>query len=110
MNKIIMMAFLIFLSGCSHTTEVLKVGPGTYSVTATVPHGFGGIVKAKEKVQRLAVRHCDSLNKEIRIVKSTNIFNGFVENGIDIVFFCLDKEHPALYERFPNFTIERRDR
>lgn len=66
MNKLTFLLFAIFSSGCVPTSQVMQVGPNSYTVTAT-SDGMRSAASARESALIEASIKCKSLGKEINM-------------------------------------------
>jgi hypothetical protein len=109
MNKIILVLIIYFVSGCTSTGEVVKMGPDTYSLWSHAAPIRGGITGAKTTAIKKANKYCASIGKEIII---SNVSGNPFSNMTDITFQCLDKDDPKfkrpIYKASPHIVIENR--
>ncbi|WP_434136925.1 hypothetical protein JQR88_25510 (plasmid) [Pseudomonas luteola] len=115
-NKLLLLAVLpSLLLGCAQSSGVLKMGPDTYSVSATAAPARGGVSGAKRIAMTQANEECSAQGREI-LVK--NISQGpsspFPGGTVDITFQCLLRNDPSLhrpvYSDTPDILIETRNR
>lgn len=102
----------ILISGCGTTGDVVKLGPDTYTVTASKHYTSGGAV-AKTNALQAANKYCDELGREVLVTNT--------QDGFDVPFYtssvtfnCLDKTDPQLrrptYRKSPDVVIENNAR
>lgn len=106
MKKILIPAIIatLIISGCTSTSEVLKIGKDTYTVSSTV-RGFHSHADAKEMTLKRATEYCASMSKEIAVTNTASSgAAGWTPLGSDVIFRCLDSKDSD-YQR-PNFQSE----
>lgn len=99
--KAIILAALI-LTGCAMSSNVQKLGPDTYMVSAMASPVRGGASGAEMKALEAANEHCDKLGKEIYVTQKNNLGdNGFNQGTARVAFRCLAKNDRELAR--PNY-------
>jgi len=74
-----------FLVACAHSSGVLNVGPGTYSVSVTAP-SKGVFSEARKIALTEANQHCMQMRKEIMV---TNIeTSNYGPGEVTVTFRC----------------------
>lgn len=96
------------LTGCASTTDVMKMGPETYRVSAAASPARGGPAGAQGMALEAANKYCTKDSKEILVV-NTATFHG--AGSSEVTFRCLDKGDPELqqrpdYRKTPDVLIE----
>ena len=87
MKKSFLILFALLLVSCGTTGKAVKIGPDTYTVTASKHNFAGGAPEAKNNALSLASNHCKSLNKELLVTNATQSFDGPMYN-YSVVFSC----------------------
>jgi len=101
---------VLSISGCGSTGDVMKLGPDTYTVSASKHYTSGGAA-AKTNALQAAIKYCEDLSKEVLVTNT--------QDGFDVPFYtysvtfnCLDKKDPQLkrpsYKRSPDILIENK--
>lgn len=108
MKKLILVSLVLLLTGCGSTGTVMKLGPDTYTVSASKHYTSGGAV-AKTNALEAANKYCTELGKEVLVKNMTNSFDvPFYTYSVN--FQCLSKNDPELsrptYKPVPNVVIE----
>lgn len=105
---------VIILAGCTQSSGVLKLGPDTFTTSASAASTRGGPSEARKIVLTEANEYCAQLGKEILVTNiGTAITNYQYGHGTaEITFRCLAKGDPALqrpeFRQTPDVTIEDR--
>lgn len=106
---------VIILAGCApHSSGVLKLGPDTFTTSASAAGARGGSSEARKIVLTEANEYCAQLGKEILVTNigtaTTNYQYG--HGKAEITFRCLAKGDPQLqrpeFRQTPDVTIEDR--
>lgn len=80
---------LLFLAGCSWHTEALMIGPDTYQVSANAAPARGGITGAIGIALDKANQKCQSMGKQVVVVKQETEYQPWPPNGIaNVTFRC----------------------
>ena len=87
MKKSFLILFALLLVSCGTTGKAVKIGPDTYTVTASKHNLAGGAPEAKNNALSLASNHCKSLNKELLVTNATQSFDRPMYN-YSVVFSC----------------------
>ena len=100
---------LLLVAGCGTTGDVMKMGPDTYSVTASKHNMSGGAAAAQTNALNLANNKCETLSKEILVVNTSTSFDRpFYTHSV--TFRCLEKNDPQLarpsYKKEPDVIIQ----
>jgi hypothetical protein len=107
MKRLSLLLAAVILVACAHSSGVLKMGPDTYSVSASASAIRGGRSGAKNIAVTEANEKCAFEGKEILITNTS--YSG---ETVDITFQCLAKDDPALhrpmYHAAPTTVIEDR--
>lgn len=91
---------VVALSGCASSSGALKMGPDTYSITATAAPARGGIAAAKRTAYEEASQECFKTGKEMLVINERSAQTSNAGGGsIDITFRCLPKGDPELAAR-----------
>lgn len=110
MRKVFALSIAL-LVGC-HSSGILKLGPDTYTASATAASILGGDSEARRKVITEANEFCAQQGKEILVknVGSARSLNG--SGKAEITFRCLTNGDPELQRpelhQVPDVTIEDR--
>lgn len=103
---------LSFLTSCTQSSGVLKLGPDTYSVSANAMPIRGGAIGAKRHALNEASEHCSYLGKELLVSNIDTYGDPRGSGTANIDFLCLSKNDPALhrptYKQKPDIVIESR--
>jgi hypothetical protein len=99
---------MTMLAGCGSTGGVMKLGPDTYTVSASRHYTSGGAA-AKTNALSAANAHCEQLGRELLVTNLSDDFNGpFYTSAI--TFNCFQKNDPRLirpsYKKSPDVLIE----
>ncbi len=107
-NKLLASFVLVLLGACGSTGGVMKLGPDTYTVSASKHYTSGGAV-AKTNALEAANTHCLQLGKELLVTNTTDGYNGTFYTH-SVIFNCLEKGDPKLtrptYKKTPDVVIE----
>ena len=100
------------LTACGSTGGVMKLGPDTYTVSASKHYTSGGAV-AKTNALEAANMHCIAMGKELLVGNMTNSHEPpFYTSSVN--FNCFSKGDPQLtrptYRPAPNVLIENTTR
>jgi hypothetical protein len=99
---------VFLLVGCGSTGGVMKLGPDTYTVSASKHYTSGGAV-AKTNALEAANNYCTQLGKELLVTNTTNGFEAPFYT-YSVTFNCLDKNDAQLtrpvYKKAPDVLIE----
>ena len=87
MNKSFLILFALLLASCGTTGKAIKIGPDTYTVTASKHYTSGGAPDAKSNALSEASNHCKSLNKELLVTNATQSFDRPMYN-YSVIFLC----------------------
>lgn len=107
-RTVVITAMSAALVACGSTGGVMKLGPDTYTVSASKHYTSGGAV-AKTNALESANNHCLQLGKELLV---TNTSNGYEAPfyTYSVTFNCLNKNDPQLtrptYKKSPDVLIE----
>jgi len=101
------------LASCGSTGRVMKLGPDTYTVSASKHYTSGGAV-AKTNALEAAADHCEKLNRELLVNNMNSGFNGTFYT-YSVTFNCLGRADPQLmtrpsYRPTPDVLIENTTR
>ena len=112
-NLVVMCAACVLIAGCAMSSGVLKMGPGTYTISATAAPPRGGHSKAMEIALTEANQYCTQMGKEILVMNTQTVASAPFRGGsMEVTFRCLDKDDPELqrpeYRQTPNVVIEDR--
>ena len=99
------------LSGCGSTGGVMKLGPDTYTVTASKHNFAGGAPSAQSNALEMANAYCDGIGKEVLVKNTTSGFDRPMYT-YSVTFQCLNKGDASLvspnYKQAPNVVIENK--
>ena len=87
MKKYFLILFALLLASCGTTGKSIKIGPDTYTVTASKHYTSGGAPAAKTNALSEASNHCKSLNKELLVTNATEIYDRPFYN-FSVIFSC----------------------
>ena len=87
MKKSFLILLALLLVSCGTTCKAVKIGPDTYTVTASKHNFVGGAPDAKNNALSLASNHCKSLNKELVVTNATQSFDRPMYN-YSVIFLC----------------------
>ena len=94
MKRLISVSMIALLTGCGSTGLVMKLGPDTYTVSASKHYTSGGAV-AKTNALEAANNYCTELGKEVLVKNITDRFDPpFFSYSVN--FQCLSKTDPEL--------------
>jgi|YNPBryunderm2012_1023409.scaffolds.fasta_scaffold20020_1 hypothetical protein len=104
---------LAALTACVGSTEIVPVGPDTYTVSASAASERGGAAGARIRAIKEAGRYCTSIGRELLVTNITTRTIGlFGDGSSDIIFRCLPPGDPDLrcpdLRALPNVVIENR--
>jgi len=110
MRKLLLIPILaFFLTACGSTGEAMKLGPDTYTVSAS-KHVSGGVTATASALQA-ANKYCISLGQELLVSGIKERLHGALFIS-DVTFKCLTKGDPELarpaYRPAPDIIIENR--
>lgn len=111
MKTSIAMVAAALLVGCASNSGALKIGPDTFTVTATRQSIAGGAAGAQASALKEANRQCESMGREVMV---TDTAAGFERpyNRYSVTFRCLHAVDPTLrrpnLETRPDVVIEDR--
>jgi hypothetical protein len=111
MKNFTILAAAAALTACASNSGALKIGPDTYTVTASRDFIAGGAPGAQSSALREANRQCESMGREVMV---TDTAAGFQRphSTYRVTFRCLAKDDPTLkrpdLEPAPNIVIEDR--
>lgn len=95
-----MRAFLalvfVVAAGCSYSSGIMKLGPDTYSASASVWSIRGGYPEARRQVIAEANEHCSQLGKEILVTNVNQVGGSGRTYAAEIIFRCISKEGSEL--------------
>ncbi|MSP11297.1 MAG: hypothetical protein EXR14_06875 [Pelagibacteraceae bacterium] len=89
MKKYQILFFFVFIFSCGTTGEAVKIGPDTYTVTASKHNITGGASEAKTNALSLANNHCKSFNKELLVINAIQSFERPFYN-YSVTFKCVN--------------------
>ena len=99
------------LVGCGSTGGVMKLGPDTYTVTASKHNFAGGAPSAQSNALEMANAYCDGMGREV-LVKNTSTGFDRPMYTYSVTFQCLNKGDAGLvrpnYKQAPNVVIENK--
>jgi hypothetical protein len=103
----------LLLAACAQSSGVLKMGPDTYTVSATAAPARGGSSEARKLALADANQYCAKLSQEILVTNiGTATTNVYGAGSADVTFRCLAKGDPELqrpeYQKSPDTVIEDR--
>ncbi len=115
MLKLNFVITVLVLTGCVQSSDILKLGPDTYSISIHAAPIMGGVFGAEKESINTANQFCHSLGKEILITNRSSGPSSHLPGGTSkITFNCLNKHDPDLkrpvYQGTPNIIIEQRNR
>ena len=90
MKKSFLILLALLLVSCGTTGKAVKIGPDTYTVTASKHNFAGGAPEAKTNALSLANNHCKSLNKELLVTDAIQSFERPMYN-YSVTFQCVNK-------------------
>lgn len=97
------------LAGCAFPTDVLPIGPDTYSVSSRSPQGAG---ESRASALKVAGQFCTKLGKNILVRDVSFTGGGFDQFSVDLIFRCLSEGDPELkrpnLETRPDVVIQNR--
>ena len=112
MKALAIAGLVVLLTGCGSTGTVMKLGPDTYTVSAS-KHYTSGAAVAQQNAFESANNYCTALEKEVLVKNMANSSEGqgtFYTHTV--TFQCLSKNDPDLsrptYRTVPNVVIENR--
>jgi len=110
-----LLAALLAIGGCAMSSGVQKLGPDTYSVSASAAPVRGGYSEARRIALEDANKYCSHIGREIVVTNvDTATTNVHGAGSADITFRCLLPGDPQLrrpeYRRAPDTVIEDRRR
>lgn len=109
MHILIISALIVLLTGCGTTGEAMKMGPDTYSVSASKHNMSGGAPAAQNNALSMANAKCESLSKELLVLNTASSFDRPFYT-CSLTFRCLSKGDPELtrpsYSKEPDVVIE----
>ena len=88
MKKYFLILIVLLLVSCGTTGKAIKIGPDTYTVTASKHNISGGAPDAKSNALSEASNHCKSLNKELLVTNATQSFDRPFYN-FSVIFSCM---------------------
>jgi hypothetical protein len=102
-------------ASCAQSSGILKMGPDTYTISASAAPARGGSSEARKIALSEANQHCAQMGREILVTNvgtaTTNIYGA---GTAEVTFRCLVKGDPELqrpeYRRPPDTVIEDRRR
>ncbi len=101
----------LLVAGCGSTGGVMKLGPDTYTVTASKHNFAGGAPSAQSNALEMANAHCEGMGKEVLVKNTTSGFDRPMYT-YSVTFQCLNKTDPSLvrpsYKQAPNVVIENK--
>lgn len=118
MNKVVLfISFGAFaLTGCSHSSGVLKMGPDTFSISTEASFGKGGIPAAKKIAYQEAGEECSKRGMEVFVLNERSVGTTFTDGmaKAEITFRCLRVDDPEFkrqrFEKTPDLIIENRQK
>jgi len=104
---------LAALTACASSTEIVPVGPDTYTVSASAMSERGGAAGARIRAIQEAGRYCTNIGRELLVTNiTTRTSNLFGDGSSDVIFRCLPQGDPDLRRPDvrppPNVVIEDR--
>ena len=113
MKRFYIIVLCIFLAGCAAKSGVVAIGPDTYMVSRQAATGFSGLGNLKAEAFQEANVFCNSQNKYIRVVNTTESAPPYVWGNFpraEVQFMCLDKTDSELtrpkMEKTPDTVIK----
>jgi hypothetical protein len=99
------------LAGCGSTGGVMKLGPDTYTVTASKHNFAGGAPSAQSNALEMANAYCEGIGREVMVKNTTTGFDRPMYT-YSVTFQCLNKGDASLvrpnYRPAPNVVIENK--
>ena len=99
------------LAACGSTGGVMKLGPDTYTVTASKHNFAGGAPSAQSNALEMANAYCEGIGREVLVKNTTAGFDRPMYT-YSVTFQCLNKGDASLvrpvYKQAPNVVIENR--
>lgn len=97
LRHIVTCAGMIAVTACAtpSSSGVLKMGPDTYTVSATAAAMAGGKDEAKKMVLTAAEQHCKQMNREL-LVTNISVKKTSLEGSAEVTFRCLLADDPEL--------------
>ena len=90
MKYIFMVAIATMLTACAYSSDVVKIGPDTYSVSGTAGSERGGKYGAKQVAIKEANAFCEKLHKQINVINvNVATVNDIGTGSADITFSCV---------------------
>ena len=93
--KRIFICAVVLTAGCASSSEALRVGPDTYSITASASGVGGDILGAQRKAQEDAAKHCAKSGTKSWLIDQKLIARGRGAEAV-VTFKCLSKDSPEL--------------
>ena len=113
MRSVVICLVCTLLTACASTSGVQKMGPDTYSTSASASPARGGTSGARGMALTEANEYCTQMSKDIFVTnitsETTNIHGA---GSAAVTFRCLAKGDPELqrpeYRQVPDTVIEDR--
>lgn len=94
LEPLILGAFVITLAGCVSTSQVLEMGRGTYSVSATAD-GYRDAASARQSAFQAGAQKCASLGKRFMLVNESSARTRMgIDTTVNVTFRCLFENDP----------------
>jgi len=117
MNRLLAMGLIMVITGCSHSSGVIKVGPETYTIATSASWGKGGIPAAKRIAYEEAAEQCAKQgNLEVFALSEKSNPTTWVDGmfRFELNFRCLKASDPEFkrqpLQSAPDSIIENRSR
>jgi hypothetical protein len=98
------------LAGCASSSGVMKVGPDTFTISASAVHAAGGSVGARASAYREADAHCRGMGREVLVTNDRTTRDAWNQGVSEVVFRCLAAGDPELrrpdYRPTPDVVIQ----
>jgi hypothetical protein len=98
-KKLILLLLILIIPGCAAKLSVIPIGPDTYMVSRQSVTGLGNL---EAEAFQEADEFCNSQNKQIRVVNTTESPSAYIWGKfpkVEIQFMCLVKSDTEYKEQ-----------